>query len=882
MGVSELILTRSGLVFLPQPHPNLPAAPENLLQAAELELANLGYVMSHRLRRQMARFDIMQLNEQQRWLCNTLAAHLGAGRSHVPLFRKFPDGVPSDTFELYIKKILTFYLMPTQEEPCLFCGQTETTHLLNPCRHVVCDHCFDGSNYSRCPICEQTVDQNSPFFKPDEVWRGLSPTEHVRFKRLDLCENIEIASQKLYESLCLRPQAMSPDDVLALTTLVQGYGLGVLPWTPALIPVRENRAHIFGNLLKTLPPDTVLTAARPHLSTATDLLRLIAAYSGVSPALQKTARISWSKPDNFKRWSQNTQDKLHVLWKHYQRYPSVQGAPQNINSARFKIAKMGRPLRRALLALLESFPADSVMEDMLRRPNDWIWLGEFLHPFEYATRFPNTARAFSVIRGSKGPLAQQLGASVAQQNNYCVDQKGKLRFIGFNSKTERLIAAREGSALSAHLSARPGELARRLDLALRLGDAASQQRTTAHFLARLSLISTPVLLGLASSLPRRQSRWPIRIYFPKGAEFKAPSSWDKRPLLPPESTQALVGAIERELLRRFAEKPHFAEACLDIRLSPLIVPFNERTASPAAVNLTRGSWIPVPRSKTARLFMHWCQPPKGETTDLDLSVALYDEKWDYLDCCSFYQLETSRLGKVIARSSGDLRDAPFPDGASEFIDLDREAALSTGVRYAVMVVTAYSGMSFSALERSFAGLMTRDDVTGAIFDPRTVQLRFNLSGENGVYMPMLFDVQNSKIFWLDGYSTGDFAMNSVATANNAIQRICKETISYFGHGVRASMHTLTALHAAARCDRVQVRDGQGSFVYQRRLQEGNVDFYRRIISGDADHLLSEFQPPQAPALVASFIGDFAVPEGSLCYALFREQWTETVAASDLL
>jgi len=42
MGVSELILTRSGLVFLPPPHPDRPAAPENLLQAAELELANLG------------------------------------------------------------------------------------------------------------------------------------------------------------------------------------------------------------------------------------------------------------------------------------------------------------------------------------------------------------------------------------------------------------------------------------------------------------------------------------------------------------------------------------------------------------------------------------------------------------------------------------------------------------------------------------------------------------------------------------------------------------------------------------------------------------------------------------------------------------------------
>ena len=77
------------------------------------------------------------------------------------------------------------------------------------------------------------------------------------------------------------------------------------------------------------------------------------------------------------------------------------------------------------------------------------------------------------------------------------------------------------------------------------------------------------------------------------------------------------------------------------------MPFNERTASAAAVSLPRGSRIRVPVEKTIRLFLHWCQPEKdGDQTDLDLSVALYDEAWRYLGVCSYYQLKLAGKGRA--------------------------------------------------------------------------------------------------------------------------------------------------------------------------------------------------------------------------------------------
>ena len=69
-----------------------------------------------------------------------------------------------------------------------------------------------------------------------------------------------------------------------------------------------------------------------------------------------------------------------------------------IRVRRFKVAKLRRPLRRALLSLLEGLDRDRLIEDMLRHRSYWVWVGEFLHPHEHAARFPNVATAFQVVR----------------------------------------------------------------------------------------------------------------------------------------------------------------------------------------------------------------------------------------------------------------------------------------------------------------------------------------------------------------------------------------------------------------------------------------------------------------------------------------------------
>jgi hypothetical protein len=432
----------------------------------------------------------------------------------------------------------------------------------------------------------------------------------------------------------------------------------------------------------------------------------------------------------------------------------------------------------------------------------------------------------------------------------------------------------------ALLRDRPGELARRFDHALRIAadDPAKVSAVMAAFEASAGAFATPVLLTLRSILPTRAQPAKVWVYWPKGAVSTGYAAEDTRPPLRADVIASARRRIDEELLRRFAAQPAYPTALLDAALRDIIVPFNERTASRAAIALPRGSRVPVPASKLARMFLHWCQPEhNGRTTDIDLSVGFYDAAWQYLGACSYSELRW----KDVATSSGDLRAAPFPDGATEFVDVDRVQAKAAGVRYAVMVVNNYAGMAFGELERGFAGLMLRDEARGKHFDPRTVALRFDLAGDNGVFMPLVFDFDDSSMHWIDVYAKGSFAFNNVATSNKAITTVCPNLIAYFGSGVRPSMFELAALHAAARTRRVVIREAASAVQYVRNADEPATSFLARIL--DRRGAVPGALPgPGEPVFAALYRRDLDLHADATCYALIAERAGATVAASALI
>lgn len=849
-----ILLRRQGLLFVEASTASLPG---NFIEAFEINLEKLGYAVSTRLRRRLQTISTEALTILQAQVWSVLAEQLGGHRAHVPLYRRFPDDVPADTHGLWRQRVLSHF-MQAEGQPCLHCGLTGTTHVLNPCMHVVCDQCFDGSNYSACPICESQVDRQSAFFKPAPI-RGTA-TENVTLKLLDLGTSAEQAVRQLFVSFCQRTQAMSPVDVADLSAIVTEYGPSILASLPATIPVRENIAHVFGTLLRHCGPAIALPAAAPYMNTATDVLRLIACYSGADPGLLPKTVLREFTIEEARKKKQFSEMYAHSY------YDRVASLKLPVEIYRFKMAKLGRPLRRALLEFMESLVPESMIDDMLRHRSYWVWLGEFLHPAEYKQRFPNVVRAFEIVR-RKAPDGSRAPA-----------------WLTYYGKLEAAINLNDAVSMTALLLQRPGELARRFDHALRIAgdDEIAVEGLLAGFERCAPKFSTPVLLTLLALLPTRGMQAKSRVYWPKGSVVNGIFAPDKRPVLALETIKRSVAIVEQELLARFECKPAIGDFIIDAALKTIMVPFNERTASRAAIQLPRGSTIDIAPEKTIRLFLHWCEPEKAHfDTDLDLSIGFYDAQWQHVGTCSYYQRVLQGAFGQIAVSSGDLTSAPFPNGASEFIDLDYAMAEKHGIRYAVAVVNNYSGQAFEQLEHAFVGMMLRSDTQGQHFDPRTVEMKFNLQGADGIFMPMAIDLETKSLHWLDVYSRGKLEFNNVATSNTAITSICPTMIDYFASGVRANMFDLAVLHAAARAQRVLVR-GKANIVIERAAGESSIQFLKRLRAGDGATVGTFAIRHSGQVMAALLNGDLSLPPDALAYVLKPGATTGTISASDFL
>ena len=851
-----VLLQRNRLVFPPTGQAIVDPL---IVDALELELVELGFVLSTRLRARLEMLPSEDAPEFKQWVCNSIASSLGANRKHRPLFRKFPHAIPEDTHEVWVRRVLTHFYQRCDQE-CVHCRRVGTTHVLNPCEHIVCDHCYDGENYSACPICNRRVDQSSPFFKPS-VERSL-PAENVRFKILDLGEDERAAIGDLFLSFCVRAQAMSPDDRAHLQALVRDWSNELLDWLPETIPVKENVAIIVGTLLQTCPPAAVLEVARPYLRTATDVLRVLAAYSDADPSLQGETIIRDVVVEERSRWWGPI---AKLLGQPVSRAYHPAQVPLKVR--RFKLARVRRPLRRAFFSVLESFDGDTLTEDMLRHRSYWVWVGQLLHPHEYASRYPKLARAFAVVR-KKSPTGEKAP-----------------RFQSFQGRVEAGLAEGDVTRTIRTLRERPGELARRLDHLLRVARGLPEivDDTVAAFTSSVDQLPTPMLLTLRNHFLSRTKPAPIRIYWPKGGTAGGISAPDQRSTIDTDTVRRITASIEVALLARFGTLPRSSTWLLDRALEKIMVPFNERTASPSAIALPRGSTIdaPVPAGKSVRLFLHWCEPNRNAAeTDIDLSVGFYDSNWAYRGVCSYYELQCQVDGKTLARSAGDLTSAPYPDGSSEFVDIDCNAILRSGVRYAVMVVNAYAGLAFSQLDRAFAGYMVREDIEGKHFDARTVEMKFNLQGERGIYVPVVFDFVDEKLHWLDLYSKGTPALNNVETSNKAIQKICPEAIAYFESGVRMSMYELALFHAAARADAVVVRDSLARRL-EREKGESDADFLKRLISETGT--VARVSDIAGESVTAALLrGDIELAQEVERYIVFPEKMAGTVSASDWL
>jgi hypothetical protein len=435
-------------------------------------------------------------------------------------------------------------------------------------------------------------------------------------------------------------------------------------------------------------------------------------------------------------------------------------------ATRIRFPRLSRPRRRLLLEVLERSPA--LAEDLTRYRGLWLAIARGLHPGEHRRAFPKTAAAFEAL---------------------CANQ-----LTTFNARAEALLRGGDAGAALAHLTRRPGVLARRVHEMLRRfpsGAAATIDafETVAASMTVKSLLTLKCYFASINDAAHRtviNKRGKIQVL-----ENNAVGALSSATLT------AIDTVLDRALERNVGAREPWSgrSVWIDPRLARYTVPLQQRAASDGLLTLGRGTRIPIEMDKVLRLFVYWKQASRR--TDLDLSVIQFDGDFGYAGHVSY----TNLAARGIVHS-GDIQSAPH--GAAELIDITLDA-IAPGVRYLGAQVYRYCGETFAEMT-CHAGWMVRADVDARVktFDIKTVANKLDLNGTGGYAVPLLVDLEEREIVVTDLYMGTKTALNNVEGAYHNVSAASRAIAGFIES--RPTMKLLAEAHARARGGRL-VEDG---------------------------------------------------------------------------
>ena len=454
---------------------------------------------------------------------------------------------------------------------------------------------------------------------------------------------------------------------------------------PDEIPHKENAAYIAALYLQKNPLASV-GEIRKYIKTATDVLRLITAMSDGDVSLAENTR--------YKSFS--------------------------------------RRQRRMIMELLSGCP--NIEEDMLRYKERWIRIGERIHPSEfdssrYTLAYDRAINAFDKLR-----------------NNRKVET--------FASKVEFDLTYGEYASALAELVKRPGELARRLDQLLRVAHKESVIRS---FESVAENVSTPVLLQVREHFAHRSEQADVRVFFPKGSLAKCHCESNDLPYIDDIYCKEVVRVCEKALVKIYGKRESMGKVYLSEDYKNYVVPFSQRSAGKTLKTIVRGSRLPIASQTNAvRAFIWWTNMDNsyGEfyddgRVDIDLSAAIFDENWNYMEHISYTNLRSERYK---ACHSGDIvNGGPVNgDGVSEFLDMDIDSVVKYGARYVVYQVYSFTDQTYADMPHAMFGWMERSDVdSGEIYEPNTVEQKMDLTANSTACIPVIFDCVRREFIWCD-------------------------------------------------------------------------------------------------------------------------------------
>ena len=446
-----------------------------------------------------------------------------------------------------------------------------------------------------------------------------------------------------------------------------------------------------------------------------------------------------------------------------------------------KYKKLRRCERRMVMDLLEGLGND-ILEDLFRYREQWLRIGEIIHPGEFHKdkKYDKVIYYFNYLRNLHKPLF-------------------------YRGKIESLIEKGEIVSAAKFAKTRPGDFARKLnELLSKATNNADRLEIIKMFEEVAVLISSPVLLQVREFFIHRNNNKEVRVFFPKGNVAKVTSVSNNLVWMNDWVCEKVIGICTEALIEQYKSRDYLGNIYIDDEFKNYIVPFSQRSASSGKKCVTRGSSFPVdPDAKAIRGFIWWTNTEQRRV-DIDLSAAVYDDKWKFIEHVSYTRLRSDGMKMY---HSGDITNGGDidGDGATEFLDVDINSVVKNNARYVVFQVMDYTNIGFDNLPNCKFGWMERQDVhSGEIYEPRTVKNIIDLTAQSYIGIPIIFDCVERKVIWCDL----NLAAKTFYGGNNLESNLKGTTAVCYAmtHIEKPNLYDLVLLNAHARGKIVSSRE----------------------------------------------------------------------------
>lgn len=307
------------------------------------------------------------------------------------------------------------------------------------------------------------------------------------------------------------------------------------------------------------------------------------------------------------------------------------------------------------------------------------------------------------------------------------------------------------------LNTRPGEFARRLLSILNKVDFNSYDYIMFNMMNVFTSVDSKVLWQLVARL-RALEEETARSVAIKGVYQKLDETITNL------KEQGDISYIFERLMlvlgMKYAQKEFLGKVYISPTLGSMALSTSMKGTSNSTELTTRYSWFELPKGfDVVRFFQFWTNDGNGRT-DLDLSMKLFkktENGFGQMGMSAFTQLRDEYVidgKKVSFKHSGDYQDAPEPDGAIEYVDVQGIEALSNSEEehYLIMYVNNYNRDNFSDYPSNRAGVMLLSNDEAAskeLYQQKSVFKQFQLVSEVRGVIPLIFDFKQNRLIWVD-------------------------------------------------------------------------------------------------------------------------------------